>query len=229
MLPNQKRRLVSPLSKMQHECNQTVEELSKKLETKKSRVAKKKATKGTGNDSMLNELAFVDVQSFVIDANGKARGLALFWNDIVQLEMITNTKQIILFVKSIGSMLACVMRNARNHFLSARVRAVASSEPCIVEAQACLEAIQWALLKETDKIFLVGDCKLILDCLSIDAKPPWCARHVIHSIFELKSHLKTLVPIFVKWSSNLAAHELGQWGMRNGIVGLHDVEILPYY
>ncbi|GAB4842684.1 hypothetical protein Ancab_012660 [Ancistrocladus abbreviatus] len=54
-------------------------------------------------------------------------------------------------VKSIGSMLACVMRNAQNHFILASVKAVASCDPCIAEAQTCLEAMQRALLRKADK------------------------------------------------------------------------------
>ncbi|GAB4827530.1 hypothetical protein Ancab_034414 [Ancistrocladus abbreviatus] len=129
-------------------------------------------------------------------------------------------------MKSTGSLLTCVMQNARNHFILARVKAMASRDPCIAKAQACLEAMWWALSRKADKLFLVSDCKLILDCLSTDLEPSWCARHVINSIVELKNRFKTLVPILVKRFSNLAAHELSQWGMRNRIVCLHDIDIL---
>ncbi|GAB4824512.1 hypothetical protein Ancab_007388 [Ancistrocladus abbreviatus] len=92
-----------------------------------------------------------------------------------KLHIVTEDSIVIFFdaaVNSTSCMLTCVISNARNHFFLARVRAVESCEPCITEALACLEAIQWALWIEVEKVFSMGDCKVILDSLTPGVEPP---------------------------------------------------------
>ncbi|GAB4861478.1 hypothetical protein Ancab_036680 [Ancistrocladus abbreviatus] len=85
------------------------------------------------------------------------------------------------YISSSEAMLVCVMRDATNSFLKAKVIVASVLDPCSVEALACLTAIKFALDAQTSKLVVLGDYKVIINNLSSDAETPWRVFNIFQS------------------------------------------------